>query len=251
MIMIKNIWITFSLLCLIYTGVVLSVRSGTFSFTIWIALSGIFAIFAYLAYGKNWNNLMPILRYMICAVSGILFVIFVICQTAIISHSFDKGKNDLDYIVVLGAQMRGNNPSIVYRYRLDKAFEYLMANENTICILTGGKGANETISEGEGGRDYLLSRGITTDRLIVEKESRDTVENIRNAFNLMADNVGAHNKIGIVTNSFHVFRGVRIAKRYTSDEVCGIAAYMQPLYMPNNMVRETFGILRDFVNGNM
>ena len=245
------LWLTLSLLCMIYTGVVLSVRSGTFSFTIWIALSAIFAIFAYLAYGNNWSKLMPLLRYMICIVSGIIFVIFVICQTAIISHSYDKGKSNLDYIVVLGAQMRGNNPSIVYRYRLDKAYDYLMENENTTCILTGGKGANETISEGEGGRDYLLSRGITADRLIVEKESRDTVENIRNAYSLIENADVDYHKIGIVTNSFHVFRGVRIAKKYTSDEVCGIAAYMQPLYMPNNMVRETFGIIRDFVNGNM
>ena len=50
---------------------------------------------------------------------------------------------------------------------------------------------------------------------------------------------------GIVTNNFHVFRGVMIAKRYTDADVTGIAAFTEYQYLPNNMVRETFGILKD------
>jgi uncharacterized SAM-binding protein YcdF (DUF218 family) len=79
-------------------------------------------------------------------------------------------------------------------------------------------------------------------------------------------------KIGIVTNNYHVFRGVTLAERAllvkdkevkpvtsvgdTMEPVTvnsrnwvikGIAAYMQPRFLSNNMVRETFGILKDLI----
>ena len=123
------------------------------------------------------------------------------------------------------------------------SIEYLNDNPDTKVIVTGGQGANESVSEGEGGKTYLLEQEITEDRIIVESESLDTDQNISNALNLVE--VTADMKIGIVTNNFHVFRGVMIAKRYTDADVTGIAAFTEYLYLPNNMVRETFGILKD------
>ena len=139
--------------------------------------------------------------------------------------------------------MRDWGPSVVYKARLDSAIEYLNNNPDTKVIVTGGQGANESISEGEGGQEYILAQGINKDRILVEKDSVDTDENISNALSLIdTDN---DMKICIVTNNFHVFRGVMIAKRYTNAKISGIAAFTQYQYLPNNMVRETFGILKD------
>nr|MBQ4458438.1 YdcF family protein [Clostridia bacterium] len=100
---------------------------------------------------------------------------------------------------------------------------------------------------------YLVGLGISADRIEVETQSMDTEENIKNALEIIEHNEGSVSnlRIGIITNGFHVFRGVHITKRLTDAEVCGIAAYMQPQYIPNNMVRETFGILRDFIAGRL
>ena len=91
-----------------------------------------------------------------------------------------------------------------------------------------------------------------------ETMSKDTVENIEFALEMIEEREGKiadksidNLRIGIVTNGFHVFRGIHIAKGLTDADVCGIAAYMQPQYIPNNLVRETFGIIRDFVAGRM
>ena len=186
---------------------------------------------------------------MIAAIAAV----FLVCQLAILSHFFDKGGKDLDYIIVLGAQMRSSGPSVIYRYRLEKAQEYLEENPGTICITTGGKGANEAMSEGEGGENYLVSLGVDESRIEAETTSKDTAENISNALDIIREKEGSTEglRIGIVTNGFHVFRGVRIAKKLTDAEVCGIAAFMQPQYIPNNMVRETFGIVRDFLAGKI
>lgn len=55
----------------------------------------------------------------------------------------------LDYIIVLGAQVRKDGPSPVLKYRLDKAVEYLNENPDTVCIVSGGQGSNEPWSEAE------------------------------------------------------------------------------------------------------
>ena len=126
-------------------------------------------------------------------------------------------------------------------------------NAETRCVTTGAKASNEPVSEGQGGADYLVKLGIAEDRIEVETQSMDTEENIKNALEIIERYEGGTEKlrIGIITNGFHVFRGVHIAKKQTDADVCGIAAYMQPQYIPNNMVRETFGILRDFFAGRL
>ena len=223
--------------------VVYMVGSGTFSFIIWV-FAGIFFGFLFLMERKKvWPKVPKVWKAGFGTLIGIGITIFLICQGCILTQFFSRGESGADYIIVLGAQMRDWGPSVVYKSRLDSAIEYLNSNPNTKVIVTGGQGINESISEGEGGKNYLVEQGIEEDRIIVENKSCDTDENIRNALQFIdtTDDL----KIGIVTNNFHVFRGVLITKRYTDADVTGIAAFTEYLYLPNNMVRETFGILKD------
>ncbi len=243
---IRTVWLILAILCLLYSAVVYMVGSGTFSFAIWLCGAGFFAVCFFLAGNGRWARVSPVIRRITYAVLAALLVVFISCEAAILSHFFDKGKENLDYIIVLGAQMREDGPSVIYRYRLLKACEYLKDNPDTKCIVTGGMGINENVTEGEGGAEYLVSLGIPSDRIIIEKESEDTSANIRNALDLITEDE-SDLEIGIITNGFHVFRGVSIARKNTDAEIYGIAAYQQPQYIPNNLVRECFGILRDLI----
>ena len=42
-----------------------------------------------------------------------------------------KPVKNLDYIIVLGAQVKESGPSVILRYRLDRAVSYLKENDNT------------------------------------------------------------------------------------------------------------------------
>ena len=250
---IRILWGALTILCLAYSLMVFLVASGTMSFTIWLAAAAFFGLCFYLAGEGRWLKIPKGIRTVAYLVIGIIALAFVICQIAILSHFFDKGEPDLDYVIVLGAQMRESGPSVIYRYRLEKACAYLEDNKDTICITTGGTGPNENISEGEGGKDYLISLGIPKERIIAETESLDTSANIENALEIIKEAEGTDRdlKLGIVTNGFHVFRGVGIARKMTDAKVCGIAAYMQFRFIPNNMVRECFGIIRDLIAGKI
>ena len=81
---------------------------------------------------------------------------FLIIEGLIISQMHVAGPDNLDYLIVLGAQVYKNGPSPVLKFRLDKAYEYLSANPETRCIVTGGQGSNEPFTEASCMADYLV-----------------------------------------------------------------------------------------------
>ena len=91
------------------------------------------------------------------------------------------GPDNLDYLIVLGAQVYKNGPSPVLKFRLDKAYEYLSANPETRCIVTGGQGSNEPFTEASCMADYLVKRGIDSGRIILEDKSTTTAQNLTNS----------------------------------------------------------------------
>ena len=121
-------------------------------------------------------------------------------------------------------------------------------NPDTKCIVSGGQGDNEPFSEAEGMKRYLVSKGIDESRIIMEDQSINTVQNIVNSKELMESEDA---KVGIVTSNFHVYRAVKIAKKQGIEDACGIAGYVVPEFMPTNMFREFFGVVKDTLAGNM
>lgn len=180
-----------------------------------------------------------------CAV-GVLFIIVEGC--IIISGITAKGKESLDYIIVLGAQMKTDGPSRVLKMRLDKACDYLTENTDTYVIVSGARGSNEPVSEARGMYDYLVERGIDSTRIIMEDQSHNTNQNINFSSSFLDKE---KNSVGIVSNNFHIFRAVQIAKKCGYKEVYGIAAPSEPFLQANNMLREFLGVMKDFLVGNM
>ena len=97
-------------------------------------------------------------------------------------------------------------------------------------------------------RDYLVEAGIAPERIITETSSRNTIENIRNTIPLLDP---AKDRVGIVTNDFHMYRALAIARKQGMANAQGISAHSLMLFLPNNMLREVAGVLKDQLMGNM
>lgn len=246
--MISILCVLVALFCLLYCAVVFMIKSGSKFYLVWAAGSVFFLVLAYLLHSGMWDRIPLMLRRIFYVIVTVGVVMFVVVEGLIISRFHDKGKDNLDYIIVLGAQMKPTGPSAVLKFRLDAAYDYLTENENTICILSGGQGSNEPCTEAEGMYQYLTEKGIAPERLMMEDQSTDTSENIAYSMALIDRNDVS---VGIVTNNFHVFRGVRLAKAAGIQDVCGIAARSNVYFQLNNMVREFFGIMKDLVCGNL
>lgn len=125
--------------CLGYYGLMLAVGMD-FSF-IWLA-GGIV-----LAGGGIWMKFAGThgihLPGAVKAAGGIVLaaglLVFLTAEGLIFSKMNEKGEKNLDYVIVLGAQVRGDVPSRALKKRIQKAEDYLKENPETIAVLSGGK----------------------------------------------------------------------------------------------------------------
>lgn len=234
--------------CILYGVMVMLVGSGTWFFAFWYALGAVLLVAAWAVLSGRWAALPAVLRHAVVGLAAALLVGFAATQALIMQDFNDKAEPGLDYLIVLGAQVRDSGPSIVLQYRLDAAFAYLEANPNTKCIVSGGRGPNEHASEASVMADYLIGRGINPKRIIREGASENTEQNIANSMALLDPD---YDSVAIVTNNFHVFRGVGIARKAGISHVSGLATDSSVPFLPNNMVRESLSIAKDYVMGNL
>lgn len=221
--------------------------SGSSFYMAWIFLSLIFFFFAYSTHTHLFSKLPAIIKYLFIFFVVIGLLLFIFIEALIIKEFDDKTNDEMDYLIVLGAQVKSDGPSIILKYRLDAAIDYLNDHPDTLCVVTGAKGSNEPFTEAEGMKEYLVQKGISIERIILEDKSTNTFENIRNSSQL----IDKEKNVAIVTNNFHLFRAKAIAKKAGYKNIYGIAAYSKPLYLPNNMFRECIGVLKDFLVGNL
>ena len=177
-----------------------------------------------------------------------LVALFITVEGVIFFGGMATPKNDIDCIIVLGAKVNGREPSGALRNRIDRAGEYLEANPETIAILSGGQGADEEISEAQCMYERLVKRGIDPERLILEDNSTDTSENMRFSRELIPENCES---TGIVTNNFHMFRSLAIARKEGLENASGIPVATSLISYPHYMMREFVGIAWDLVRGNL
>ena len=200
------------------------------------------------------NTIITIIK-----ISIIIFVfLFCFVQYFIIKEYINDRKavnenKKVDYVIILGARVKGEKPAKSLMERIKAATEYLKENPEVKVIATGGKGKNEGIAEGVAIKRELLKNGISEDRIILEDKSKNTVENFRfslekirnseNSKNKNSENNGNRKiKVLIVTNDYHIFRSKNIARKVGFDnkdyEIYGLPAKTPLISIPQSYFRE-------------
>lgn len=158
-------------------------------------------------------------------------------------------RKDKDFLIVLGCGIRvDGTPSPILRGRLDRALRFAVEQEAEngrplIFVVSGGQGPDEPRSEADAMRDYLLSKGVPDERILVEDRSTDTAENMRFSKELIyaANPAG---KIAYATTNYHVFRAGLKARR-VKMRAQGMGAPTRWYFWPNAAVREFVGMLTE------
>lgn len=239
------IWLVLAVCCACYGLMIMRIRSGTKFYAVWYGLGAVCAVLAAAAGCGMWEKLSKGIRKVVSVILCICLAVFITAEGFILSGFGSEGEKNLDYLIVLGAQVKEDGPSYVLKRRLDKALEYLEDNPQTVCIVAGGQGYNEPFPEAEGMADYLMRMGLPETRILQERDSSSTEENILNSMRFIPEG----SSVGVVTNNFHVFRAVRTAKRLGLENVCGLAADMRPVFLPNSMLREFLAVMKFAITG--
>ncbi len=147
-------------------------------------------------------------------------------------------------VIVLGCKVLNGGPSLMLYERLVAAEQYLKEHGDAICILSGGQGSDESISEALAMKNYLISCGIDPARLILEDRSTTTKENLEFSARIMKD-LGLGNNVAIVTNEFHEYRAMIMAKK-AGLTASAIPAKTHWWLFPTYVVREWYATIYEW-----
>lgn len=151
----------------------------------------------------------------IAVVIGLLVAAFIIFE-GFLTYKMITFKNisqlkDVDYEIILGAGLDGDKPSPILQERLDEGLAYLKIHPDTKVIVSGGQGSNELIPESEAMKNFLVSKGITPNRIIEEDKSKSTFQNLEFSKKILDEKHANKDEVLIVTSDFHLFRAMEIA----------------------------------------
>ena len=235
-----------AVLCLLYcVGIGLFGGFGSYFFLIWGVIGVFCAAWAWVLTHRNVYDRIPgwlHITFRSLVVAGVVFLLII--EGMICSRFHATAQPGADYVIILGAQWKTSGPSYVLQKRLDKAVEYLNANPETKVIVSGGQGYNEPISEAEGMKGYLEAAGIDTERILMEDASTNTTQNLIFSGELLNK---SEDRVVVITNNFHMFRALAIAGKQGYAHAEGLSAGTFPLTLPNNLLREAFGVVKDFM----
>lgn len=169
-----------------------------------------------------WKKLRPLLakfcekkpRKILLTVLCVLLcgcLLLTAATTVCVAVQAAKTPGDCGIVIVLGCQVHGENPSLLLRYRLSAARDYLNAHPDAVCIVSGGMGDGESITEAECMYRWLTSNGIRPDRILKEDRAADTWDNITLSKQLMEEQ-GLTGTAVLVSSGFHLYRAAQMAE---------------------------------------
>lgn len=150
---------------------------------------------------------------------------------------------DCEYIILLGSQVRGTEPSPTQLERLNAAYAYLIAHPDTVCVVSGGKGEDEEISEALCMFRKLTEWGIDPERVWMEDQSKNTRENLAFSLALIETRAGSRPEtVGVVSSEYHLYRaGIFAAEQGVT--ACGIPAKTERIFLRlNYYLREILAV---------
>ncbi|WJQ85693.1 YdcF family protein [Streptococcus parasuis] len=144
----------------------------------------------------------------------------------------------LDYVVVLGAGLIGDQVTPLLASRIDKGIAIYQKQPGCKLIMSGGQGPDEIIAEGQAMANYALEKGVPAEDILIENQSTNTEENLKFSFALMKSG----SRFALVTNYYHVFRALLLARKL-KIKCIGYGARTKFYFSINAFIREFVGYL--------
>lgn len=245
---------------ILYDIILIILSPGTFldiltSFThIWGVL-GAYLIFVGIyrkktghSFWKIWKKWIKI-AFVVCA--GLGTVISITSLIFILNPKIADINESAEYLILLGGGIdkNGKLPTSVQN-RVEKAAEYLILHPETICIATGGTLKWLPYAEAPAIKQELVNKGISQNRILIEDQAYDTIENFKFSCKILAEHQGVptpqilNSKIIVVTNAFHLRRAERLASRMGFTNIKGLAAKVGSISVVHLYVREICAYLK-------
>lgn len=144
---------------------------------------------------------------------------------------------DVDCILVLGAGIWGDKPSPMLEDRLNEAISLYKNGVSSKIIMSGDHGKTD-YDEVNTMKNYAIQQGIPSEDIFMDHAGFSSYESM-----FRAKEIFGANKIVIVTQKYHLYRSIYIA-RQLGIEAYGVGAD------PRKYVGETYRELREILARN-
>ena len=184
----------------------------------------------------------------VCLCVGLL--IAAITEVFIVRASFGDPKAHCDYIVVLGAKVRHDAPSVALMERIRGAHDYMTAHPDVIAVVSGGQGPDEPMTEAQCMYEQLVALGIDKDRIWLEDQASTTWANLNYSLDVIESKTGIRPaKLGIVSSEYHLLRAGMMAQDCGIDPVRIPAHTTHTSQLVNHLMREVAAVWFYIVRG--
>ena len=250
------ILITAGILFASYDVLLLCMSPGTFldnvfSFThIWAAFGaylifcGVYRITKERSFWSTWKKPVKICVLGLAA-AGVIISVVNLCF--ILHPKLVDPNNSVDYVILLGGGIdkNGKLPGNVIS-RVEAAADFLNRPEqkNAVVVATGGTLHWLPFAEAPELKRQLVLRGVEEERILVEDQALDTIQNFEYSCQMLADFSGVskqdvlNSDIVVISNYFHLRRAERLAARMGFTSIKGIGAPCEKIKALHIYVRE-------------
>lgn len=205
------------------------------------AFFGVPLVFLALMLPRMKKGFLLFLKWLIAGCYAVAIGIFIVCGYLMIRAANEGAHAEADAVIVLGAAVHGDKVTWVLENRLNTAIEYMEEHPAAICVVSGGQGPGESVTEASAMKKYMVERGVSDGRVYTEEKAKNTMENFAFSKPIIDKAAGADARIAYVTTNFHVYRAGQVAREQGVDAV-GIPAEDVWYLRLNNFLRECVGI---------
>ena len=239
----KNLWV----ICAALTGAAAFLRFALRGYAWWgyamLFVAALLLLHRYLPVAL-WRMVV----ILVCI--GLAYFCFV--EYFIIKNARTDKDVGRDYLIVLGAAVYKDQPSLTLVRRLEGTLQYLNEHPDTVAIVSGGMGKGETVTEAQAMHDWLIAHGVPEERVVMEPKATSTLENLKFSFDIIRERGDEpQGNVAIVSSAYHLYRAKLMAKNLGVTDAAGVAAPWGYFFvMLNYFIREAFGVTHLWVLGN-
>lgn len=239
----------------------------------------------FLCIGKSLETgncfLIPeVLRMFLILSAGLGLILFLLMEILVFSKMRAVPKGPVQYVIVLGACVRGTRVTRSLAFRLKKAAEYADEHPDCMLVVSGGQGPGEDITEAQAMYDWLVRHGIAGKRILQEDRSVNTRENLLFSKEVICRHEAEKYKAGmkysraaqcesaekadisesicetelsvaVCSNNFHMYRALALAKSIGTWQTEGLAAMTDPFMWLSFTVREGIALFKELIFGHI
>lgn len=191
-----------------------------------------------------WSKLAKSLKTLGIAV---LILVTVMTSSLIIYGKNDTATYNENAVIVLGAAVHGTTPSLTLKRRLDKTVEFYKNNTDAVIVVSGGKGAQEDISEAEAMKIYLTEHGVPEKNIIKEEKATSTFANFEYSKQILDEKLGENYTVSFITNEYHIFRAKLCAESAGIENATHYHCNTNLSYLLSGVLRECLAVVKYFI----